>query len=487
MSKLATALRIGALTAATALSPALGTAALTTGALAAEPVSLGKINHVVVIYMENRSFDNVYGTFPGADGIANSKNADGTQKFPQLDASGKPYDVLPPVLDSNRSPKVKDARFKEGLPNGPFLINNGGKDTGNVSVQELTGDEIHAFFTERGQIDGGKMDRFVSGGDSGSLVMGYFDTSKLPMWQYAKDYVLMDNFFHAAFGGSFLNHIWLICACTPAYPDAPDAVRNPTLKLEDAPIYQPEGGVVDTKVTADGFAVNTLFPDSPRPVKTGSPLILPPQSMPTIGDRLSDKGIDWKWYSGGWNDATAEADPATGVALKADPLFQYHHQAFAFFSKYGAGTQGRKDHLRDYIDLLGDIKTDKLPPVVFYKPIGENNEHPGYASVIAAERHVRDLVEMIKASPAWESTVIIITYDEHGGAWDHVAPPTDAPKADKFGPGARVPTLVISPLAKKGFVDHTEYDTTAILKFIETRFDLAQADMTNALDPDKLK
>ncbi len=102
---------------------------------------------------------------------------------------------------------------------------------------------------------------------------------------------------------------------------------------------------------------------------------------------------------------------------------------------------------------------------------------------------------MVKASPAWDSTVIIVTYDEHGGQWDHVAPPTEAPKADEFGPGSRVPALIISPLAKRGFIDHTEYDTTAILKFIEKKYDLkplgtrdaAQADLTNALDPEKLK
>jgi acid phosphatase len=461
---------------------------------AAEP-SLDKVKHILVVYLENRSFDSVFGLFPGANGIANSKNADGTQKFPQLDGNGKPYDVLPPVLDSNRTPKTKDARFKEGMPNGPFLINNGGKDSGNVGVQETTGDLIHAFFTERGQINGGKMDRFVSGGDSGSLVMGYFDTSKLPLFHYAKDYVLFDNFFHAAFGGSFLNHFWLICACTPVYPNAPDAVRSPTLNLKDAPTYKASGEVNDTKVTADGFAVNTLFPESPRPVPTGSPLILPPQTAPTIGDRLTEKNIDWKWYSGGWNDATAEADPKTGVSLTADPLFQYHHQAFAFFAKYAAGTEARKEHLKDYNDLVSDIHANKLPPVAFYKPVGENNEHPGYASLIVGENHVRNLIEMVKASPAWDSTVIIITYDEHGGQWDHVSPPTEAPKADEFGPGSRVPAIIVSPLAKRGFIDHTQYDTTAILKFIEKKYDLkplgtrdaAQADLTNALDPEKLK
>ncbi|MDR3496695.1 MAG: acid phosphatase [Ancalomicrobiaceae bacterium] len=462
---------------------------------AAQTVSLDKIKHILVIYLENRSFDQVYGLFPGADGLANSKNPDGSQKFPQLDPSGKPYDTLPPVLDSDRSPKTKDARFKEGLPNGPFLINNGGKDTGNVGPNETTGDMIHAFFTERAQIDGGKMDHFVSAGDSGSLLMGYYDGARLPLWQYAKDYVLMDNFFHAAFGGSFLNHFWLVCACTPVYPNAPDSVRNATLKLADAPVIKPSGEPVEPKVTADYYAVNTLFPENPRPVKTGEATILPNQTLPTIGDRLTEKGIDWRWYSGGWNDAVAETDPTTGVASKADPLFQYHHQVFAFFTKYAAGTEGRKQHLKDLTDLVADIANDKLPPVAFYKPIGENNEHPGYTNLIVGERHVRDIIQQVQASPAWASTVIIVTYDEHGGQWDHVAPPTAAPKADQFGPGSRVPTLVISPFAKRGFIDHTEYDTTAILKLIETRYGLAplgtrdagQADMTNALDPEKLK
>ncbi len=464
-------------------------------AQSADSQSLAKIKHVLVIYLENRSFDNIYGLFPGANGIANSRDPDGTQKFPQLDHTGVPYATLPPVLDTNRSPTARDARFKENLPNGPFLINSNVKDGGSVGTQETTGDSIHAFFTERAQIDGGKMDHFVSATDAGSLVMGYFDGTKLPLWQYAKDYVLMDNFFHAAFGGSFLNHFWLVCGCTPVYPNAPDSVRNATLKLDDAPIIKPEGDVVEPRVTADGFAVNTLVPENPRPVKTGSDRILPNQTLPTIGDRLTDKGIDWRWYSGGWNDATAVTDPVTGIAVNADPLFQYHHQPFAFFAKYAVGTEARQQHLKDFTDLVADIAHDRLPPVAFYKPIGENNEHPGYTNLAVGERHVRDLVEMVKASPAWPSTVIIITYDEHGGQWDHVAPPTEAPKADKFGPGSRVPAMVISPMARRGVIDHTQYDTTAILKFIETRFDLeplgtrdaAQADLSQVLDPEALK
>ncbi len=106
--------------------------------------------------------------------------------------------------------------------------------------------------------------------------------------------------------------------------------------------------------------------------------------------------------------------------------------------------------------------------------------------MLAGENRARVLIRMIEKSDLWKDSLIIVTYDENGGLWDHVAPP----KVDRWGPGARVPTLVIGPMAKKGVVDHTQYDTTSILKLIETRFglkplgerDAAVADMTAALD-----
>jgi acid phosphatase len=123
--------------------------------------------------------------------------------------------------------------------------------------------------------------------------------------------------------------------------------------------------------------------------------------------------------------------------------------------------------------------------VAFYKPIGTLNEHPGYAEIMSGDAHIDDLLNKIEKSPIWNSSIIIITYDEHGGYWDHVPPP----KVDRWGPGLRVPTMLISPFAKKGFVDHTVYDTTSILKLIEQRFHLATlgtrdrdaGDLTNAL------
>jgi phospholipase C len=111
--------------------------------------------------------------------------------------------------------------------------------------------------------------------------------------------------------------------------------------------------------------------------------------------------------------------------------------------------------------------------VSFVKPVGVDNEHPGYTNLLRGEQHLKALIDDVRNGPNWSDTAIVITYDEHGGFWDHVAPPTDPQHSDIWGPGSRVPTIVISPLAKRHFVDHTLYDTTSILATIERRWDLA--------------
>jgi phospholipase C len=423
------------------------------------PSGLQKIDHIVVIYLENRSFDNLFGLFPGADGLQNAR-ATATQ----VDLAGKPYVTLPPVMETSKKPPVPDARFPQVIPNKPFLIDN------YLGLEDIDPNLTHLWYQQQAQIDGGKMDRFAAISDAGGLVMGYHDGSKTKLWQYAKEFTLADNFYHAAFGGSFLNHFWTICACTPVFPDAPK-----TLVSEEAS----DGRMIrDGEVTPDGYAVNTLFSVyAPHPPSVDPARLLPPQTFPTIGDRLDAKGISWAWYSGGWNDA---------LAGKFGRAFQFHHQPFAYFKSYGDGTEGKKIHLKDEDDLIGAVENATLPSVVFFKPVGEENEHPGYANVLSGDEKVADIIERIRRSPLWRSTVIIVTYDENGGFWDHVAPP----KLDRWGPGVRVPTVIVSPLAKRGFVDHTIYDTTSILKLIESRFDLpplAERDanangLTNALE-----
>jgi len=390
-----------------------------------------RLEHVVVIYLENHSFDNLYGDFPGADGRPDQP------RFPQVDASGQPYDSLPVVAGSP---------FPTNLPNAPFAIEQ------YVPATVAPPDLVHRFYQEQMQIDNGRMDQFALVSDVKGESMGYYHTANLPLAAEARRYTLCDHFFHAAFGGSFLNHVWLIAARTPVFPNAPAsvvAVLDSTGKL-----------VTDGFVTPDGYDVNTSFTvNTPHPASTPVANLVPNQTFATIGDRLSDRGISWAWYSGGWNDALA-GHPGT--------LFQFHHQPFAYFANYADGTQGKAEHLKDESDFLAAAQAGTLPAVAFVKPYGSDNEHPGYTDVIGGELHTEQLINAVRNGPQWEHTAIIITYDEHGGYWDHVRPP----RVDRWGPGSRVPTLVIAPFARRGEVDHRRYDTTSILALIERRWHL---------------
>ncbi|HEX3499215.1 MAG TPA: alkaline phosphatase family protein [Stellaceae bacterium] len=424
------------------------------------PKGLDRLQHIIVVYLENHSFDNLFGTFPGANGLSKAGAA-----ARQVDIDGKPYVKLPPVNDAYKKPPGPDPRFPADLPNRPFLIDKYVKQSDKVP------DLVHRYYHEQAQIDGGKMDKFAAISDAQGLVMGYHDGSKTRLWNYAREFTLADNFFHAAFGGSFLNHFWTICACTPRFENAP---------AEITATVGPDGKMIkDGQVTPDGYAVNTIFSVyQPHPASiTDQTRLLPPQTLPTIGDRLSAKNISWAWYSGGWNDA---------LAGKPDSTFQYHHQAFAYFTNFADGTEAKRQHLKDEVDFLADIESGNLPAVVFYKPLGRDNEHPGYTDVTSGDRHITAIIDKIRRSKLWASSAIFVTYDEHGGYWDHVAPP----KADRWGPGIRVPTVIISPFAKRHFVDHTSYDTTSILRLIEERFDVAPlgerdakaADLRNAFN-----
>jgi phospholipase C len=394
-----------------------------------------RLKHIVIIYLENHSFDNLYGEFPGANGLT---NAAGTAT--QVDANGKPFEFLP---FPNTAPF---SAFPANLPNAPFSIEQ------YVPAHAKTPDLVHRFYQEQSQINGGKMDRFAVVSDAKGLVMGYYHTAHLPLAAEARQYTLCDNFFHAAFGGSFINHFWLVAARTPVFTTAPAAI---VVRLDGRSQL-----VADGAVSPDGYAVNTLFSvNHPRPRDMPADRLLPNQTFPTIGDRLNAKKISWAWYAGGWDGA---------LSGRPDSLFQFHHQPFVYFANYADGKPAKAEHLRDEKEFIAAARSGALPAVSFVKPLGEVNEHPGYANVLSGERHTVELINAVRNGPEWKSTAIIITYDEHGGFWDHVPPPV----GDRWGPGTRVPTLIISPFARRGFVDHTLYDTTSILAFIEHRFGL---------------
>jgi phospholipase C len=445
--------------------------------------ALKDIDHVVVLYQENWSFDTLYGSFPGADGLAEAGKA-----AIQSDAKGIPYPERgmplwePGVCQALGAP-AKSTCF---LPNGPFnladYLSPGAK---------TAGDPPHKFYTEQLQINGGKMDRFVAWSSVSGLAMSYYDASKMPEGKLAAQFTLCDHFFHGAFGGSFLNHIWMVSAQAPRVPvqdgvavcaDASGAwlALTATGQISSSQAV-PGSPALDKAFSKDDgsgifYAVNTI--SAPYMPRFNASFYLPPLTNTNLGDLLSAHQTSWKWYSGGWDMANASTSTASAG------LFQFHHQPFNYWAEFAPGSASRTAHLADENGFLRDLKAHKLPQVCFIKPMGPNNEHPNYASLAQGQEHASSLVQAVMKSSYWKHCMIVITYDEHGGRWDHVGPPgsPDAPQEvkdysaekpgryDAWGPGSRVPTILISPYVRKGYVDHRIYETSSILALLEDRF-----------------
>ncbi|WP_460527388.1 acid phosphatase [Chitinimonas naiadis] len=457
-----------------------------------------KIRNVVVIYLENRSFNNLYGDFPG---VAEPMSKLPATRYQQLDRDGKtPLSTLPKIWGGlvQKGQYVNGKRYLisedqiTGLPNAPFKLRDA--EGGLLPEGVVTRDLVHSFYQNQMQINGGKNDQFVAWGDSGGMVMGYYSETaqNLNMWQIARQYTLCDNFFMGAFGGSYLNHQFLIACRVPEYPNADTSparkkiavvdgpadsprlklsAKSPASAMEGSPKFEHSGAI-----TPDGYAVNTMSPPyqpsyvspavggDPNLADPDDPSTLPPQSYQTIGDLLSAKNVSWAWYGGAWQAALE------GKGGPDSPNFQHHHQPFNYFKQFGPGTKAREQHLRDgglgdspwSNHFLADAIAGKLPAVAFYKPQGNLNLHAGYSDIESGDRHVGNILSHLMKSPQWANMMVIITHDENGGWWDHVAPPA----GDRWGPGSRIPAIVVSPHARKGVVDHTFYDTTSIARFI---------------------
>jgi len=521
--------------------------------LADDAGPLSKIQHIVVIYQENHSFDNLYGGWEGVNGLSTADAAHTTQ----ISQSGTPFvclkqndvNLTSPPLSATCSDSTTATPFVSHFPNAPFTIDGSipssattcpqpgafapnGVPNGSGLPGGCTRDLVHRFYQEPYQVDAGRQDRYVTGSDAIGLTMGVYDTRALPIYAYLHQpahphYAISDDFFQAAFGGSFLNHQWLIAARTPVWAGAVnDGSSNDLHSVVDAngmpnnyPLYASpaDGTVKDLALTAScspgpgrgptppgilcgDYAVNTIQP-SFQPFAPGTPVTrrLPPQIAPTIGDRLSAAGVDWAWYSGGWSNADGEvgapgwtngsgpacSDPNTVSTAVwpncPDKLFQFHHQPFNYFASFAPGTAARTQHLRDEAEFLdvarSSTATCRLKPVSFVKPIGAENEHPGYTSENAGSNHLVGLLRALQDSRCARDTMIVVTYDEFGGQWDHVSPPgqggTPGPH-DAGGPGTRIPAFVIAPHLHGNFVvDHAQHDTTSILATIEHRFGTA--------------
>lgn len=541
-------------------APAL-LACLTVAGVAVVPPSAGADNglpldgfeHIVVIYEENHSFDNLYGNWGDVDGGHVIGLGDATAaNTTQVDATGTPYSCLlmsdVNLMSPPLSPDCSTSTFSFGadkpttayhfgnapfnidsfipatattcplateLSNHPFGVLNGlGRPGG------CTRDMVHRFYQEQYQLNGGQQNRYVTGSDSAGMTMGYYDTTRLPVYKYlhsphAPNYVVLDQFFQAAFGGSFLNHQYLVAAAAPPFAAGSHSVLDANgFPKAGYPLYTPITAVNDgadtqacgltttiASLACGDFAVNTVQPpfQPTRPSGVKMPLVDDTTTALTIGDRLTDAEVSWAWYSGGWDNANGNvgglgytngpgptcadhnSTPAApdlagkgGYPYCPDLSFQTHHQPFNYYARYAPGQPDRA-HLQDEKNFMHDAMTGTLPSVSFVKPVGNDNEHPGYASEPNGSDHLVDLIQAIENGPQAKNTLIIVTYDEFGGQWDHVAPPGtgNTPGVhDLFGPGTRIPALVIGQRIEHDGVDHTVYDTTSIMRTIEAQWHL---------------
>jgi phospholipase C len=438
------------------------------------PGGVSKIRHVVIIMQENRSFDSFFGTYPGADGIP-ARNGQFTVCVPDPRTKGcdQPY-------------------------HDPSLVNGGAG---------------HNLTDAMADVDGGKMDGFVKNAEdeptrgcsttppaavclpsSPPDVMGYHDAREIPnYWTYAKDFVLQDHMFEPVDSWSLPAHLYLVSGwsahCTSTNPDSctndPEqaAAAAQGLSLKDLPAAfrscmaahgvtkLTSTSITDPKVIAAGEACLGYLTPAQLQLLLGNggdeAAQLGLYSWTDLTYLLHKAGVSWAYYVQSGIQPDCDDNPDQTAAGCA-PVAQ------------GAKTPSIWNPLPSFTDVkadrqLGDIKNlsafytaadrGTLPAVSWVAPSQDNSDHPP-ANLATGQAYVTNLINTIMRGPDWDSTAIFLAWDDWGGFYDHVVPP----QVDQNGYGLRVPALVISPYAKRGYVDHQTLSFDAYNKFIEDDF-----------------
>jgi phospholipase C len=383
-----------------------------------------KIRHVVVIMQENRSFDSYFGTYPGADGIP-LKNGAPSACVP--DPAGKT--CVRPFHD-------------------PASINAGGPHGAPAAAADIGGGRMEGFVAEQ------QLGRRVSCANVNSPacsvaatgipdVMGYHDGRELPnYWAYARNFVLQDHMFEPNASWSLPAHLFLVSGwsarCTTVDPTScTNALQVPGLPP-------------DYRVRA-------------RLAKRRRPYPPPDYAWTDLTYLLHRAGVSWGYFvaAGMQPDCAADAFACAPVRQRSStpgiwnplPYFQTVRQ------------DKQVPNVQPLASFYRDALAGSLPAVSWVAPSGRFSEHPP-ASISAGQAYVTSLINAVMSGPDWASTAIFLTWDDWGGFYDHVAPP----RIDQNGYGLRVPGLVISPYAKRGYIDHQTLSFDAYAKFIEDDF-----------------
>jgi phospholipase C len=439
------------------------------------------IKHLIVIFQENVSFDHYFATYPNA---VNGNNE--------------------PLFHANSSTPSVNGLSAGLLTDNPNLVNPFRIPRSNAS----TCDNDHLYTRLQEAYNGGLMDKFVetntvSKGCNPSITMGYFDGNTVTaLWNYAQHFSMSDNFFASTFGSSTPGHINLISGqthgATPPYLNVSSGstnvwfVSNGTLISDANPEYEK--------------CSNPLTTSFPKASISGT----------NIGDLLNRANITWGWFQGGFKptNTTSEGAPICGSAhgsYKGSPIVDYlpHHEPFQYYNSTAnpnhlppnsidmiGHREDQANHQYDLSDFWNAADSGNLPSVSYLKAPAYQDGHAGYSNPLDEQTFVVDTINRIQKLPEWNSTAIIITYDDSDGWYDHVMPPimmqSDDPATDallgtglcgkpapeeyknRCGYGPRLPFIIVSPYAKTNFVDHQIIDHSSILKFIEENWNLEQ-------------
>ncbi|MDE3077337.1 MAG: alkaline phosphatase family protein [Chloroflexota bacterium] len=370
-----------------------------------------KIRHVIVILQENRSFDHYFGTYPGADGIPMQ--------------GGSATVCLPDPATSRCVKPYHDAS----------LTNEGGPHKAEDATRDVNGGKMDGFV--RQQLKDRKLTCIARGCSkplAAADVMGYHDAREIPnYWAYAQNYVLQDHMFQPTASWSLPAHLFMVsgwsASCEPEDPlSCKTDMVNPTMGSR---------------------------------LKRGSTGGSAPYGWTDITYLLHKGQVSWAYYVPDGTEPGCKSTP-TGCSTKEqgfnailDPLAR-----FATVQQ-----DGQLDHIQGVAHFYQAAASGTLPAVSWVVPNEAVSEHPPF-SIEAGQAYVTGLINAVMQGPNWSSTAVFVTWDDWGGFYDHVVPPV----VDGHQYGLRVPGLVISPYARKGYVDHQTLSFSTYLRFIEDDF-----------------
>ena len=397
---------------------------------------------------ENRSFDTYFGTYPGADGIAMK--------------DGQPTVCLPAPAGACEKPFHNAADVSGG---GPHSQTNAAAD-----------------------IDGGKMDGFVQQAANGKKgcadpnnptctnsatpdVMGWKDAREIPnYWAYAQNFVLQDRMFEPNASWSLPEHLFMVsewsaqCATAGDPASCVNALQNPDRPPDSG---KPKGkgkAKGNAKPGAGGGPATTAPPSTDAEGDPVAPSTGPDYAWTDLTYLMHEQNVPWGYYVVAGNEPDCQNDASVSCApVKQDAKTPGIWNPLPYFDT--VREDGQEANIQSVGNFYNQAKAGNLPAVSWVVPSGAVSEHPPGATS-AGQAYVTSLVNAVMAGPDWNSTAIFVSWDDWGGFYDHVVPPS----VDENGYGLRVPGLVISPYAKKGYIDHQTLSFDAYAKFIEDRF-----------------